>query len=193
MGRPVVCFLPGDYRPVPNELGAAERRRVRCRADGRAPRARPRAEAPRPLPHLAGRRDRRALRHRRPDDRPVRALGLRTAHDRRCRRSRRAVAPRVQLRRHVAGPRRIAQHGRVPHEPRTRAQPAVVEREPTSRPTSGSWTRSTPGCVRGRSTTTRGASTTRRRRSSRAWSTTSSPACGPSGHSRRCSVTPRWA
>ena len=40
----------------------------------------------RQVPVDAGRRDRRAVGHRRPDDRRVLALGLRTAHHRRCRR-----------------------------------------------------------------------------------------------------------
>ena len=194
MGRRVVLFLPGDYRPVPNELARPNVETFVAALTGALPPPRPRAARHRPLPHDARRRDRHALRHRRPDDRRVRALGLRAAHDRRRRRQRHAAAARVELRRHVAGPRRPAQHRRVPHEPRPRAQPAVVGPRPTSRPTSGSWTRSTPGCATGTIEHDAGCIHDRAaRRSRRPSSTTCSPACAPSGRSRRCSATRRWA
>ena len=112
----------------PNELAKPNVDAFVGRAHRRVARARSRAEAARSLPHVARRRDRHAVGHRRSDDRSVRALGLRPAHDRRRRRSRRPAAPGVELRRDLARPRRPAQHRRVPREPRPRAQPALVRR-----------------------------------------------------------------
>ena len=150
MGRRVVLFLPGDYRPVPNELARPNVEHVRRRADAArcATSATSRTSSTDFLTTPADAID-TLVGHRRPDDRRLRALGLRTAHDRRRRRQRHPAAARVELRRHVARPRRPAQHRRVPDEPRPRAQPALVGRTPTSPPTSGSWTRSTRGCAPG--------------------------------------------
>ena len=187
-------FLPGDYRPVPNELAKPNVDAFVARAHEGA--LRTLGHEPScidQLPHDARRRDRRAVGHRRSDDRRVRALGLRTAHHRRRRRSRRAAAARVELRRHLARPRRSAQHRRVPHEPRPRAQPAVVGRGRSHDRRVVHGRARHLGARPARSNTTPAAfARTPRARSSRRSSTRCSTGCARSGRSLRCSATRRW-
>ena len=188
------CLVSAGRLPRDSERArATERRRVRRDAHRRTAASRARAGRARPLPHDARRRDRHALGHRRPDDRRVRALGLRAAHDRRRRRQRHSAPPRVELRRNLARPRRAAQHGRVPDQLGPRAQPLVVRsRRPHDRQVVHGRARhvGAHGHDRARRRLHQGAARThrvadRRRRARRD--------ARRSGRSRRCSATRRWA
>lgn len=142
--RWVYAWLRDDtragYGPGPRKEGRAllagrrphEAERARSREHGRdhdaararAAQARAHAVPRRGVRHEAVRVDRAPRAHRRSDDRRVRALDLRAAHDHGRGRQREPAAAREQLLRAMAGPRGAAQHRRVPRD----APPSVLAR-----------------------------------------------------------------
>ena len=141
----IAIFWPGDAREKPNELALPNVEEATAQLE-RALKKLGRAAVPRRgLPLEAARGDREARADRRSDDRRVRALVLRPAHDRRRRRQGQPAAARQQLLRALAGPGRPAQHRRLPREPRTARSRASGPTRRTGRPTRRSWSGSTSG------------------------------------------------
>ncbi len=153
MTERIAIFWPGDYRPKPNELALPNVEQATVQLERALQRSsgarRYRVDG---LPDQAARGDREARADRRSDDRRLRALVLRPAHDRRRRRQGQPAAPRQQLLGHLARAGRAAQHRRLPREPRTgRSRASGPTRRRLDAPTTRSWSGSTSGARPGAS------------------------------------------